>query len=129
MNPEDFRKVFDSVKVVPDPEEEARDKRKEERDFRAKLHICGIEKRFAECTFEKIEGNGIPKEILEKLFSPVTSSKGERHQGLWLSIVHDLINELKGVVTCRSNSSGTTFDILLPVRSAAIKSALTPKTS
>lgn len=63
MNPEDFRKVFDSVKVVPDPEEEAREKRKEETDFRAKLHICGIEKRFADCTFEKIEGNGIPKEI------------------------------------------------------------------
>ena len=63
MNPEDFRKVFDSVKVVPDPEEEAREKRKAEMDFRAKLHACGIEKRFADCTFEKIKENGIPKEI------------------------------------------------------------------
>jgi len=61
-------------------------------------------------------GPGIPGEILEKLFFPVTSSKGGMHQGLGLSIVHDLVKKLNGQIACRSNKSGTSFDILLPVR-------------
>lgn len=61
-------------------------------------------------------GPGIPQEILEKLFSPVLSTKGAGHQGLGLSIVHNLVKKFQGLVTCRSGSSGTIFEILLPVR-------------
>lgn len=66
----------------------------------------------------KDTGSGIPKGILERLFSPVSSSKGGAHQGLGLSIVQDLVSKLNGFITCRSTSAGTSFELLLPVRQA-----------
>lgn len=59
-------------------------------------------------------GPGIDAKILSNLFSPVSSTKGEDHSGLGLSIVRKLVNELKGSISCRSNSKGTSFHILLP---------------
>ncbi len=60
-------------------------------------------------------GPGIPAAIKNKLFSPVTSSKGKGHSGLGLSIVKKLIDEMGGLIVCRSNEkSGTEFQILLP---------------
>lgn len=64
-------------------------------------------------------GPGIPQEILEKLFSPVLSTKGAGHQGLGLSIVHNLVKKIRGLITCRSSSNGTVFELLLPVRKRA----------
>lgn len=61
-------------------------------------------------------GPGIPAEILERLFSPVQSTKGTGHQGLGLSIVHNLIKKVNGLITCRSSNRGTIFEILLPIR-------------
>lgn len=61
-------------------------------------------------------GPGIPSEILENLFSPVQSTKGTGHQGLGLSIVHNLVKKVQGLITCRSSSRGTAFEILLPIR-------------
>ena len=60
-------------------------------------------------------GPGMPQEILEVLFSPVQSSKGGEHQGLGLSIVHGLIKQSQGLITCRSGTQGTAFEILLPI--------------
>jgi len=64
-------------------------------------------------------GPGIPPEILANLFSPVRSTKGNGHRGLGLSIVHSLVKKSQGLVTCRSGSKGTSFEILLPVRKRA----------
>lgn len=63
----------------------------------------------------KDNGPGIPAEVMENLFKPVTSSKGSRHSGLGLSIVKRIIDELDGKIFCQSNEiSGTMFQILLP---------------
>jgi HD-like signal output (HDOD) protein/signal transduction histidine kinase len=60
-------------------------------------------------------GPGIPPHILAHLFEPVTSTKGKGHSGLGLSIVNNLIKDMKGLVSCRSNhKSGTSFHIFLP---------------
>jgi len=60
-------------------------------------------------------GPGIPPHILAHLFEPVTSTKGKGHSGLGLSIVNNLIKDMNGLVSCRSNhKSGTSFHIFLP---------------
>lgn len=61
-------------------------------------------------------GPGIPGHIMADLFKPVSSTKGKGHAGLGLSIVKNLVDELKGRIFCQSNEiSGTAFQILLPV--------------
>lgn len=64
-------------------------------------------------------GPGLPPEVLANLFAPVASSKGGTHRGLGLSIVHGLVHKLGGMISCRSGKGGTTFELLLPVRSAS----------
>ena len=64
----------------------------------------------------KDNGPGIPKSVLDRIFTPVPSTKGSSHQGLGLSIVYDLINKSHGFIACQSSSSGALFNIMLPVR-------------
>ncbi len=59
-------------------------------------------------------GPGIPGSILETLFQPVQSTKGAQHSGLGLTIVHSLVKELGGMISCRSDNTGTRFQVLLP---------------
>lgn len=59
-------------------------------------------------------GPGIPPETLSSLFAPVSTKKGGSHQGLGLSIVHDLVKHTGGHISCRSGARGTTFDMLFP---------------
>lgn len=60
------------------------------------------------------DGPGIPPEILDNLFQPVTSTK-EGHSGLGLSIVQTLVSELSGQIACHSRAGwGTEFKILIP---------------
>lgn len=59
-------------------------------------------------------GPGIPPAVQEKLFQPVQSTKGGGHAGLGLTIVYSLVKELGGVISCRSDNTGTRFQILLP---------------
>lgn len=59
-------------------------------------------------------GPGLPPTVLERLYQPVQSRKGGAHQGLGLSIVGKLVNELGGVMQCNTSQSGTSFKILLP---------------
>ena len=61
-------------------------------------------------------GPGIAPELLQKLFSPVASSKGSQHAGLGLAIVAELVDALGGSISCRSAATtGTSFDITLPL--------------
>ncbi|UZE97148.1 HDOD domain-containing protein [Alkalimarinus alittae] len=62
------------------------------------------------------KGPGIPDDILSNLFQPVTTTKGQRHSGLGLSITKNLVTEMGGTISCRSNQTGTKIQILIPVR-------------
>jgi putative nucleotidyltransferase with HDIG domain len=62
-------------------------------------------------------GPGIAADVMANLFSPVRSTKGEGHRGLGLSIVHSLVKKIQGLIICRSDKRGTTFEILLPAPS------------
>ena len=65
----------------------------------------------------KDTGRGIPGEIRDTLFSPVKTTKGEGHSGLGLSIVKQLVDDMEGIIACRTGQEGTTFRILLPAAS------------
>ncbi len=62
-------------------------------------------------------GAGIPDEIRDRLFAPVSTTKGEGHSGLGLSIVKQLVDDMEGIIACRTGQEGTTFRILLPAAS------------
>jgi len=66
----------------------------------------------------KIEDNGpgIPETLRSALFSPVFSTKGADHSGLGLSITKKLVMDARGTITCRSDKTGTQFQILLPAK-------------
>ncbi|WP_020409685.1 HDOD domain-containing protein [Hahella ganghwensis] len=64
----------------------------------------------------KDTGPGLPEGILSNLFEPGKTTKGEGHSGLGLSISRNLVNEMKGSISCRSSRQGTEFEILLPAR-------------
>lgn len=60
-------------------------------------------------------GPGIPDAILENLFNPVTTTKGQHHSGLGLTIVNKLVSELKGSISySTADEGGAKFIILLP---------------
>ncbi len=63
----------------------------------------------------KDDGPGIPGEIREHLFEPFHSTKKEGHSGLGLSIIHNIVNNLGGSISCKTSSqTGTEFKIILP---------------
>lgn len=64
-------------------------------------------------------GPGLSREVLANLFSAVKSAKEGPHHGLGLSIVHGLVKKLDGHIDCRSGSTGTSFEILLPAHAGA----------
>lgn len=67
-------------------------------------------------------GPGLSREVLANLFSPVRSNKDgaqDGNRGIGLSIVHGLVKQMGGHIACRSASSGTSFEILLPAWSGA----------
>ena len=60
-------------------------------------------------------GPGVSDNVMAHLFSPVTSMKGNGHSGLGLTIVRNLVTELHGSISCRTNKDvGTEFRILIP---------------
>jgi signal transduction histidine kinase len=64
----------------------------------------------------KDDGPGLPETVQARLFEPYTTTKGEGHSGLGLSIVYSIINELKGTVSCTTEKDqGTEFLIVLPL--------------
>lgn len=74
-------------------------------------HVLG----YVEITISD-DGPGIPDTIKSRLFEPFVSSKGKDHAGLGLSIVYNIVKELKGTITCKSDrKKGTSFKIVLPI--------------
>ncbi|QGZ43094.1 HD-like signal output (HDOD) protein [Pseudoduganella flava] len=71
-------------------------------------------------------GPGLAPEVLANLFAQVPSKKEGKHHGLGLSIVHDLVKKLNGLITCRSGKDGTSFEILLPARGSNSQLAAVP---
>jgi signal transduction histidine kinase len=71
---------------------------------------------FHVCTRISDTGSGIPPEILEKIFRPFFTTKGEKGTGLGLAICHKIIAQHKGEMRVESEvGRGTTFTIYLPV--------------
>lgn len=60
-------------------------------------------------------GTGLPPAIQQHLFSPVKSTKGRSHGGLGLSVVKQLVDDMEGIINCRTGSAGTTFRVLFPM--------------
>ena len=71
-------------------------------------------------------GPGLSREVLANLFSAVKSTKEGPHHGLGLSIVHSLVKKLNGHIACRSGTTGTSFEILLPAHAGAGAPATLP---
>ena len=65
----------------------------------------------------KDDGPGIPAKIRERLFEPYNSSKKSgTNSGLGLAIVHSIVKEMQGRITCDSRQGeGTSFTVLLPL--------------
>lgn len=59
-------------------------------------------------------GPGIDQEVQSMLFTPIETKKGSDHAGLGLAIVKNLVGGMNGSISCRSDNSGTLFEILLP---------------
>lgn len=65
------------------------------------------------------DGPGLPEAMQSRLFEPYTSTKGEGHAGLGLSVVYSMLQELQGSITCTTGEGkGTSFSIRLPVFSS-----------
>ncbi len=61
-------------------------------------------------------GDGIPPAVLEKIFRPFFTTKGEKGTGLGLAICHKIILQHKGDIRAESEvGKGTTFTIYLPI--------------
>jgi two-component system C4-dicarboxylate transport sensor histidine kinase DctB len=61
-------------------------------------------------------GNGIPPEIVDRVFHPFFTTKGERGNGLGLYITRLTVEEHCGTITLQTNENGTTFTMCLPVQ-------------
>ena len=62
-------------------------------------------------------GSGLTPELMERLFTPGITTKGEGHAGIGLSVSFSILQRLGGRVLCRSSvGRGTIFLILLPRR-------------
>jgi nitrogen-specific signal transduction histidine kinase len=60
-------------------------------------------------------GPGMPHEVMERLFQPLSPNRRPGHSGIGLSIVASLVERLGGHISCQSQAgTGTSFIILLP---------------
>ncbi|PCJ43586.1 MAG: hypothetical protein COA71_01565 [SAR86 cluster bacterium] len=59
-------------------------------------------------------GSGISENVMQNLFKPGNTSKGDSHTGSGLAIVKNFMDELGGIISCQSDPRGTTFALLLP---------------
>ena len=61
-------------------------------------------------------GPGIPKEVQEKLFKEMITTKGKNGTGLGLFVSYSTIKaHFNGDIKCDSDKSGTTFSIIIPL--------------
>jgi signal transduction histidine kinase len=74
-------------------------------------------------------GGGIQPEILQRLFQPGTSTKGDGHEGIGLAVSDSIVRRMGGRILCRSSlGRGTIFVVLLP-RKVARTSSPEPDTT
>ena len=60
-------------------------------------------------------GCGIPEEIMQRIWEPFFTTKGENGNGIGLDVSRRLIEGHDGVISCHSQvNQGTTFEIRLP---------------
>ncbi len=75
----------------------------------------------------KDTGAGIPKEVQEKMFTPLVTTKA-KGQGLGLAVVKRLIEALRGTITFETQEGkGTEFTIELPLTNANTQNHTTVK--
>jgi len=64
-------------------------------------------------------GSGIGPDVMQRLFQPGASNKGDGHQGIGLAVSESILRSLGGRILCRSSvGRGTIFIVLLPRRVA-----------
>ena len=62
-------------------------------------------------------GPGIPKEVQDKLFKEMITTKGKNGTGLGLFVSYSTIKaHFNGDITCTSSKTGTTFSIIIPLQ-------------
>lgn len=66
-------------------------------------------------------GHGINDEMMSKMFTSAQSTKDEKHRGLGLSIVYDLVSKANGHISCRSSALGTSFEVLFPLHASVLE--------
>lgn len=74
-------------------------------------------------------GSGIPPGILERIFDPffTTKEKGQG-TGMGLSVVHGIVNSLRGIIDVKSEpGEGTWFNIFLPLVQSDVKEGKKPE--
>ncbi|BDX05231.1 hypothetical protein MACH26_07520 [Planctobacterium marinum] len=77
------------------------------------------------------DGSGIPQEAQDKLFEPFFSTKKKTEgTGLGLSVVHGIVQKIKGTISVDSTEGeGTRFTIRLPVTQLQVEEVVTAKPS
>src|SRR6185295_2897656 len=64
-------------------------------------------------------GSGIGPDVMQRLFQPGASNKGDGHQGIGFAVSESILRGLGGRILCRSSvGRGTIFIVLLPRRVA-----------
>jgi C4-dicarboxylate-specific signal transduction histidine kinase len=62
-------------------------------------------------------GGGVAPELMQRLFKPGPTTKGEGHEGIGLAVSASILQRLGGHILCRSSiGRGTIFLILIPRR-------------
>lgn len=62
-------------------------------------------------------GPGVPDHLIEQIFYPMVTGT-DQGTGLGLSIAQSIMNQLGGLIECRSEPGATTFTVLIPLEIA-----------
>jgi len=61
-------------------------------------------------------GSGIADDVAAEIFKPLYTTKGEAGSGLGLAICKQVVDELEGTITMRSQvAEGSCFTVALPI--------------